>query len=70
MAYQIKEETLRQLQDVTIRLHGRLVASPLWVLIKDEQIIIEFINVLRDIESQCKAQNNEPEAPNLYEAKG
>lgn len=59
--YTIREQSLDHFMDVAQRLHAKLAASPFWYLMKDDPGIMEFINAVREIESQCKSQTAPPQ---------
>jgi hypothetical protein len=53
--YQITEGSLDGFLEVAQRLHSKLSTSAFWPMIRDEPIIMEFINSVRELESQVKA---------------
>ena len=52
--YQFQKSSIEKLLETSQRLHGSLVASPVWELIKTEPVIMDWMNSLSDIESQIK----------------
>lgn len=57
-------DALNNLLESSQRLHGELVRSVVWNLIKDEPIIVQWMNSLREVESILKP--SPPEETKLY----
>jgi hypothetical protein len=53
--FQIKEDSMQRLMETSQHLHGSLVASPLWEMLKTEPVIANWIAALGEVESQIKA---------------
>ena len=54
--FQIKEDSMQRLMDASEQLHGSLVSSPIWEMLKDEPIIVSWINALSEVDSQIKQE--------------
>ena len=57
--FQIKEDSMQRLMEASNHLHGALVASPLWEMLRTEPVVANWINALGEVESQIKQK--EPE---------
>jgi hypothetical protein len=65
---QIKEDSMQRLMEASQQLHGALVASPMWELLKDEPVIVSWINALGEVETQIKQEQvNETQAHSFPE---
>jgi hypothetical protein len=60
--FQVAEDSLAKLMEASQQLHGKLVASPLWGMLKDEPLIVNWINALSEIDSQFKKAQAPPNA--------
>lgn len=54
MSYQIKDESIARLMENSQLLHGKLVASPLWEMLKTEPLIVSWIQSLDEVDRQMK----------------
>jgi hypothetical protein len=61
--FQIREDSMQRLMEASQQLHGALVSSPMWELLKNEPVIVSWINALSEVETQIKQeQANAPQA--------
>jgi hypothetical protein len=61
--YQLTENAVSHLMDTSRDLHSNLAASPIWPMIKDEPIIVAWMNALREIEIEIKGKQVSPDEP-------
>lgn len=52
--FQIQEDSMHRLMKASQHLHGSLVSSPLWEMLKTEPVIVQWISALNEVESQIK----------------
>jgi hypothetical protein len=58
---QVTDESLERLLETSQTLHGKLVTSPLWEMIKTEPVIVQWLGALGDVESQLKKKHESPD---------
>jgi hypothetical protein len=56
----IKAESLQRLMETSQVMHGKLVASPLWDLLKTDPEIMNWINSLSTVDSEMKSGQVDP----------
>ena len=52
--FNLQEEPINRLMETSQHLHGQLVRSPLWEMLKTEPSIMNWIKALGDVESEIK----------------
>ena len=50
--YQLDEDMIKRLIVASKKLQASMVASPMWVLLKTEPAIVEFVDSLAELEQQ------------------
>lgn len=55
--YMIKEDSFDRLNKSAQELFLKLQASQFWFMLKDEPLIKNFLEALREVEAQCKKEN-------------
>lgn len=66
----VREDSMEHLMEASRQLHGQLVASPLWELLKTEPVIVQWITALNEVDLQIKPKEpeNVPKAENQPKA--
>jgi hypothetical protein len=50
--YALTEQSVHRLLTSAKKIHGDLVASPMWELLKDEPAVVEFIAAIDEVDKQ------------------
>lgn len=61
MMFQMQEQSITRLLETSQELHGKLIASPLWELLRTEPVIVNWISALNAVDAQLKKEQAPPD---------